>query len=104
MKVGGSVLPLARPIAGAGENAAIKMGIRPEHLATTDRQDASLPARMDFSEYLGSTRYLYCTLDSGEQTIVEQRTGDDLKRGATVRFGCDPRHLRFFASTGERLR
>jgi lactose/L-arabinose transport system ATP-binding protein len=59
---------------------------------------------VDFAEYLGSTRYLYCYLPSGETITVEQRDGRDLAAGDQVFLNCDPQRIRLFSETGNRLR
>jgi lactose/L-arabinose transport system ATP-binding protein len=100
----GRLIQLAAPIAGVPEHAPVKLGIRPEHLVPTGRDDAQLQARVDFSEYLGSTRFLYCTLASGERITVELRGGVEVAAEGDVWLACDPGCLRLFGSDGERLR
>ena len=74
-----ALFTLQAPLAVAGEGEAVRLGIRPEHLAPGDRRESSLRAHVDFAEYLGSTRYLYCNLASGESITVEQRDGRDFR-------------------------
>ncbi len=102
--VGGFVIQLDAPVASATENAPVKLGIRPEHLVLTGGENGLLSARIDFSENLGSMRYLHCMLDSGERITVELRGSADLVSEGTIRLTCDPQHLRFFSESGERLR
>jgi lactose/L-arabinose transport system ATP-binding protein len=102
--VGGASIPLAKPISGAADDEPIKLGIRPEHLVAGERQETSLPARVEFAEYLGSTRYVHCVLGSGEEITVEQRGEVDFQPGAAIWLTCDGRFLRLFSSAGERLR
>lgn len=97
-------IPLAQPIDGAADNQPIKLGIRPEHLVAGERRETSLPARVEFAEYLGSTRYVHCVLASGQEITVEQRGGIDFQSGETIWLNCDDRCLRLFSSAGERLR
>jgi lactose/L-arabinose transport system ATP-binding protein len=104
VSVCGNVIELSDPIAGSTQNAAIKLGVRPEHLFPTDSQHASFAAQIDFSENLGSTRYLHCTLDTGERITVELRGDVDAPAEGVIQLGCDARHLRFFSPGGERLR
>jgi lactose/L-arabinose transport system ATP-binding protein len=102
--VGSAVIPLNQPVAGVTEGETIKLGIRPEHLSPDKRQENSLRAYVDFAEYLGSTRYLYCNLESGESITVEQRTGNDFSSGEEVWLNYEPDSVRLFSSEGERLR
>jgi lactose/L-arabinose transport system ATP-binding protein len=85
----GTLIPLRQPLTGISEGDGIRVGIRPEHLFPGERRESSLRARIDFAEYLGSTRYLYCNLESGESLTVEQREGRDLslvvRRGGLAR-------------------
>ncbi|MEP9389871.1 sn-glycerol-3-phosphate ABC transporter ATP-binding protein UgpC [Mesorhizobium sp. KR9-304] len=102
--IGGATIPLSHPVAGATEGETIKLGIRPEHLLPGERREISLRAHIDFAEYLGSTRYLYCNLAGGESITVEQREGSDFSSGDEVWLNCDIASLRLFSSAGERLR
>ena len=104
LRVCGSVISLYDPISSATENASIKLGVRPEHLFPTEKQQASFSAQIDFSENLGSTSFLHCTLDSGERITVERRGDADAVSEGTIWLGCEPKHLRFFSPSGERLR
>ena len=90
--------------APADSGEAIKLGIRPEHLQLGNEAAGALRATVDFAEYLGSTRYLYCYLHSGDSVTVEQRGGPDLASGETVWLTCPVECLRLFSATGERLR
>jgi len=99
-----ALFTLQAPLAGAGEGEAVKLGIRPEHLAPGDRRESSLRAHVDFAEYLGSTRYLYCNLAGGESITVEQRDGGDFAAGDEVWLNCDASSVRLFSAAGERLR
>jgi lactose/L-arabinose transport system ATP-binding protein len=93
------------PIAGGGLNAGdrLTMGFRPEHLSLGGGGEP-IPARVDFTEYLGGTRYLYCTLPDGQNLIAEHREGPDVATGDDLMFSCPLDRLRFFDSEGSRLR
>lgn len=69
--------------ASIGEEATFTLGIRPEHIAIIEG-DAGITARVDFFEYLGGTRYIYCSLSDGQNIVVEQREGPDLEHGAEI--------------------
>jgi lactose/L-arabinose transport system ATP-binding protein len=102
--VAGAIVPLQQPLAGVGNGETIKFGIRPEHLSAGEKRAGSLHASVDFAEYLGSTRYLYCSLDSGEGITVEQRDGRDFAPGEAVWLNYDSASVRLFSSDGQRLR
>jgi lactose/L-arabinose transport system ATP-binding protein len=102
VRIAETEIALEAPIP-APEGAAIKLGIRPEHWTIGERQEASLPAQVNFAEYLGSTRYLHCKLATGDAVTVEQRGGADIRSGETLWLTCDHRNLKFFAASGERL-
>jgi len=102
--VADAVISLPAPLAAVAEGDCIKFGIRPEHLETGSATATSLRATVDFAEYLGSTRYLYCYLPSGESITVEQRDGRDLVAGDEVWLNCDPQRIRLFSARGDRLR
>jgi lactose/L-arabinose transport system ATP-binding protein len=104
VEVAGSVLPLPEPIEGIEGGTVIKLGIRPEHLSPGEQRSNALRATVDFAEYLGSTRYLYCYLSNGESVTVEQRDGSDFVPGAEVWLEYDAASLRFFSADGQRLR
>jgi len=104
VKVGDTVISLGQPLEGASEGAQIKFGVRPEHLSVGGSRENALRATVDFAEYLGSTRYLYCNLSSGDSITVEQRDGADLAPGAEVWLSHAPECRRLFSENGERLR
>ena len=80
------------------------VGLRPEHLEVGAAGQGTLAATIDFSEYLGGVRYLYCQLTDGQTLIVEQREGDDLKPGELVHLTWQPEKLRLFTPEGSRIR
>jgi lactose/L-arabinose transport system ATP-binding protein len=102
--VADATIPLSTPVAGVPEGETVKLGIRPEHLRLQAQSETALRAKVDFAEYLGSTRYLYCYLPSGETVTVEQRDGRNLSADEDVWLSCDPANLRLFSKDGIRLR
>ena len=102
--VGTALFTLPTPITSAPAGSEVRVGIRPEHLEPVPQGPGMIEAQVDFSEYLGNTRYLYCVNGAGETLVVEQRSGSDLSHGETVWLGCDPTHLRLFDTAGARLR
>lgn len=102
--VADAIIPLPQPLTGLSAGDHVKLGIRPEHLTMGVRRDDALQVKVDFSEYLGSTRYLYCYLASGEMITVEQRDGRDFSPGEEAWLSCSAECLRLFAADGQRLR
>ncbi|MGG6896420.1 MULTISPECIES: ABC transporter ATP-binding protein [Rhizobium] len=79
------------------------VGIRPEHIVLGEPHDLSIPAKVEFSEYLGGTRYIYCALDDGQNLVVEQRAGPDVEPGSSINLDHSSRNRLFFSTEGERL-
>jgi len=80
------------------------LGMRPEHMVVTNAGPDTIAAKVDFSEYLGGNRFLYCQLDDGQNLTVEQRDGPDIEAGEILHLTTPPDRRRFFTTTGERLR
>jgi lactose/L-arabinose transport system ATP-binding protein len=102
VRIAQSEIALEGPVP-ASEGESIRLGIRPEHWIIQERQDASLPARLEFAEYLGSTRYLHCALAGGDIVTVEQRDGREWQPGETLWLNFDHPRLKFFSSSGQRM-
>src|SRR5690606_18776992 len=84
VEVGDATVALAHSLAGVKAGDQVKLGVRPEHVHVGPASGAALQASVDFAEYLGSTRYLYCYLSGGESVTVEQRDGRDYAAGEEV--------------------
>jgi lactose/L-arabinose transport system ATP-binding protein len=80
------------------------LGMRPEHIVATQDETDGLRAAVDFSEYLGGTRFLYCQLSDGQNLVVEQRDGPDYDHGDTILLTAPEAQRRYFAADGRRLR
>ncbi|MDB5531157.1 MAG: ugpC 9 [Devosia sp.] len=91
------------PTIAAAGSGKVTVGLRPEHLVLTASAPGTLKATVDFFEYLGGTRYLYCQLPDGQSLVAEQRDGDDLAAGETVHFTWKPKDLRLFNPQGLKL-
>ncbi len=84
--------------------AEFMIGIRPEHIVIGEAGDRSIAARVEFFEYLGGTRYIYCALEDGQNLVVEQRAGPDIEPGAVIALDLSSSQRLFFDAEGERLR
>ena len=91
-------------LSGLADDTPVRLGMRPEHLTAGPRSEASIEASVDFVEYLGTTRYLYCTLGNGATLVVELRDGDDVEAGETIWLDCERSRMRLFSTAGQRLR
>ena len=94
--------PVGVTPAAAGEG--LTLGLRPEHLAPSVEGPDTIRARLDFSEYLGGTRYLYCQMEDGQNLIAEYRDGPDVEPGDVLHLACPAERRRFFSRDGLRLR
>jgi lactose/L-arabinose transport system ATP-binding protein len=107
---GGSIRVAGTTIGAEIDGSALKpgdklqFGMRPEHVVVGGPGPDSIPARVDFSEYLGGNRFLYCQLEDGQSVIIEQRDGPDIIAGETLHLTAPVDRRRFFATSGERLR
>ena len=80
----------------------VKLGIRPEHLHLTNEKTASIPARVDVSEMMGSSIHLHANADGKDVVLVLQaadlpashRTGYDY--GSEIRFTFDTNLMHLF--------
>jgi lactose/L-arabinose transport system ATP-binding protein len=93
--------PLALTTGKTG--GTITVGMRPEHVTVLQDGDSGLKATVDFSEYLGGTRYLYCSLADGQPFVAEQREGPDYKGGETVWLSVPAEKCHYFSEAGLRL-
>lgn len=101
--LGGSRIPVSLDAQALSPGEKITLGIRPEHLFVSTAGEAMLQARVDFSEYLGGTQFLYCQTDEGQAIIAEHRSPVPVDAGDTVHFSWDGPHLRFFDNAGMRI-
>jgi lactose/L-arabinose transport system ATP-binding protein len=104
LRVAGQQLPCPLAADGRTPGDMLTFGIRPEHLTVVPEDGAMLRARVDFSEYLGGTQYLYCQLDDGQPLVAEHRAAAAIAPDDIVHFTCHADDRRFFAHSGERLR
>ncbi|WP_407703762.1 ABC transporter ATP-binding protein [Xaviernesmea oryzae] len=101
VRVAGQTLPA--PVS-APQGETVTLGIRPEHLRVAGAGENGLPAQVDFSEYLGGTQYLYCTLSDGQAITAEHRAPGAIAAGTLVQLAWDVGEARLFDSQGRRLR
>jgi len=89
---------------GHGWQGPLKVGVRPEHLQPGSGGVLDVTARVDVVENLGGTRYIYGTLDNGENIIAETRDPRPPHPGDRVPLTAEAQHLLAFDPDGGRLR
>ncbi len=102
--VAGGRIESGLPPADRPAGAAVTLGLRPEHLQVASELAGCLTARVDFSEYLGGTQYLYCQLGDGQSLTVEHRSPTGIAAGEQVSLQFEPSKCRLFDEGGNRLR
>ncbi|WOS66486.1 ABC transporter ATP-binding protein [Sinorhizobium fredii] len=85
----------------AGER--IVVGMRPEHIRIVVGGPDAVKATVEFTEYLGGTRYVYCRLGDAQNVVVELREGDDIPSGSTIWLTAPSERRRYFDSSGARI-
>jgi len=92
-------------IAGANltPGAALKLGVRPEHLRWGAEGPLRLTATLELIERLGEISYAYARTSDGQSIIAELRGRETPAIGASASFGADAQDLHLFDAAGRRL-
>jgi lactose/L-arabinose transport system ATP-binding protein len=80
----------------------LALGIRPEHFGPAGQGAADLTLKVDVTEHLGSTSFLYANT-TAEQLIVERPDGE-VTGADTVTVSIPESRALLFNQAGERLR
>lgn len=104
VRIGSATMRVQIDGGGLARGERLRLGIRPEHITVAEPGPERLTAQVEFSEYLGGTRYLYCQFEDGQSLVVEQRDGPDWQAGERLSFAVPEDRRRFFAEDGRRLR
>jgi sn-glycerol 3-phosphate transport system ATP-binding protein len=93
--------PLRLRVRGAGAPAgAVRLGIRPQHLALV-APGAGAPARVEFVEELGGVRVVHALLDGAARPVAVLDAGDTPRAsGAPVAITADASQAHLFAPVG----
>nr|WP_152046873.1 ABC transporter ATP-binding protein [Aureimonas psammosilenae] len=102
VEIAGTPLPLSG--LSAPDGAAVQFGIRPEHLRPARDGEPALPFRVDFTEFLGGTTYLYGEVAPGLSLVTEGARGLAPAPGTVLRLAFDPADARLFDREGQRIR
>ncbi len=82
---------------------ALTLGIRPEHIKVTDKDQGKAVFRIEVVESLGDVTYLHGTTEAGSQITISITGFHEFKHGDTRGFDFAPKDLRLFGSDGEAL-
>ncbi len=76
--------------------SAVKLGIRPEHIAVTEAGQGHCTGKVEVAEYLGSDTFLYVSCENlGTLTVRTQGSAPDHK-GETVGLKFEEENIHFF--------
>ncbi len=81
-------------------SAAIRMGIRPEHIRIGEPGSADLDAEILVREALGSETYLYTRCSGGEQVVVKVDGDHSPGAGDRIGLGFPPGRIHLFDTNG----
>ena len=87
----------------APEGAALKIGVRPEHLRLNGARDFRVAATVELVERLGEISYAHARTSDGKAVIAELRGRDVPEVGDAVTLGAEARDLHIFGEDGRRI-
>ena len=99
----GAFLNLPRAGSGLQVGSAVTVGIRPEHLSSTDDDQAGVQVIADVSEHLGSDTYLHVRTDSDEPLTVRLRGDHACAYGKRLSLKLDVQHCHLFDERGDAI-
>ena len=100
---GAAIEEFELPGANLAEGAALKLGVRPEHLRWNAQGAFQLTATVELIERLGEISYAYARTGDGKSIIAELRGRETPEIGASVTFGAEAQDLHLFDAEGRRL-
>lgn len=92
---------LAKVVTDVAAGTAVKLGLRPEHLNTTE---GGFEATVQMEEDLGGVSYLHARLGNDREIVVETRGRRESLKGKSISLSADPKDVLIFAEDGDRLR
>lgn len=84
------------------KEGAKTLGIRPEHLAQTDKADFTISGKVEVVERLGDVSYVYIRTADNIQIIAATAGITETKVGEDVTYGAAKENLHFFDSDDQR--
>jgi len=94
--------PLGGPLPATG--SAVTLGIRPEHFGDASKGDRDITIRIDVTEHLGSTSYLYARTAEAEELIIERPTSREEADRGSITVSVPASKAYVFDKSGKRLR
>ena len=84
------------PFDRAGGAAAVRLGIRPEHIDVVEAGRGTVSGRIEVAEYLGADTFLYVQCDGVGRIVARIAGASTDLRGKDVGLAFQPDHLHFF--------
>ncbi len=104
VRVSGVEIDVPLSVAAPPEGSEVEYGIRPEHVEIDRNARSGMPATVEFSEYLGGTRYIYTRLTDGQNLTVEDRTDIAIENGQSISLSRHAGKSLAFDGNGGRIR
>jgi multiple sugar transport system ATP-binding protein len=80
------------------------LGIRPEHIYISEKEESDLEVTVDYSEQLGSETYFYCNTDGVSQLIVHQTGQYKITKGNKLFLRLDRSNMHLFGADGKAIK
>ena len=80
------------------------LGIRPEHIYISEKNESDLEVTVDYSEQLGSETYFYCNADDTSQLIVHQTGQYKVAKGDKLFLRLDRSTMHLFDADGKAIK
>ncbi|KKC37422.1 hypothetical protein WH87_12925 [Devosia epidermidihirudinis] len=98
----GQIIALPPLFASPTPGTALSIGLRPEHFSQPSEPDAWLDLKVDVTEHLGGTSFVYARGPGGEEVIIEQRGA--APEQDQIRAGFRVADVLVFDADGQRIR
>ena len=85
-------------------NKEFTLGIRPEHIYISEKDESDLEVTVDYSEQLGSETYFYCNTNDSSQLIVHQTGQYKVSKGDKLFLRFDRSAIHLFGVDGKAIK
>ena len=85
-------------------NKEFTLGIRPEHIYISEKDESDLEVTVDYSEQLGSETYFYCNTNDSSQLIVHQTGQYKVSKGDKLFLRFDRSSIHLFGTDGKAIK
>ena len=96
----GSKLVLSKTLENSSNGDSVVLGVRPEHLHSNKKADASWESKVFVVEKLGSGTFVYLEKE-GDPFVVEIKGDSDIKIGDIVKVGFEASRCHLFDKSGK---